>query len=120
VVSNKTGELLRREVARLGWSALFGSVVGAGDAAADKPASEPVHLALAPSGVTPGEAVWFVGDTAVDMECARNSGCTAVLLGDDAAAEEFVRFAPYLSFADAASLFRALEGLRFNSARPSS
>ena len=34
VVSNKTGELLRREVARLGWSEYFGSIVGAGDAPA--------------------------------------------------------------------------------------
>ena len=54
VVSNKTGELLRREVARLGWSGYFGSIVGAGDAPADKPACEPVHLALAPSGVPAG------------------------------------------------------------------
>ena len=51
VVSNKTGDLLRREVARLGWSDYFGSIVGAGDAPLDKPACDPVHLALAPSGV---------------------------------------------------------------------
>ncbi len=120
VVSNKTGELLRREVARLGWSGFFGSIVGAGDAPADKPASEPVHLALSPSGVPAGEEVWFVGDTAVDMECALNSGCVAVLLGDGAASEEFARFAPRLSFADGTGLFRWLEGLRFGATRPSS
>jgi phosphoglycolate phosphatase len=119
VVSNKTGELLRREVARLGWSGLFGSVVGAGDAAADKPACEPVHLALLPSGVAAGADVWFVGDTAVDIECALNSGCVAVLLGDGGA-EEFARHRPHLSFADGASLFCSLEGLRFPPARPSS
>ncbi|MGE5269188.1 MAG: HAD family hydrolase [Thiohalocapsa sp.] len=123
VVSNKTGELLRREVARLGWSELFGSVVGAGDAPLDKPACEPVHLALLPSGVPAGEEVWFVGDTAVDMECAVNSGCVGVLLAATAAGEfggefaeefarEFARFAPQLSFADEASLFRVLQGLR--------
>jgi phosphoglycolate phosphatase len=120
LVSNKTGELLRREVAQLGWSGFFGSIVGAGDAPADKPAREPVHLALSPSGVPPGEEVWFVGDTAVDMECAQNSGCVAVLLGDAAAPQEFARFAPLLSFADATGLFRALEGLRFGATRPSS
>jgi phosphoglycolate phosphatase len=120
VVSNKTGELLRREVARLNWSHYFGSIVGAGDAPADKPACEPVHLALEPSGVAAGEEVWFVGDTAVDVECARNSGCIAVLLGVDAATEEFVDFPPALSFADDASLFRSLQGLRFDAARPSS
>jgi phosphoglycolate phosphatase len=124
LVSNKTGELLRREVAQLGWSGFFGSIVGAGDAPADKPASDPVHLALLPSGVPPGEEVWFVGDTAVDMECALNSGCVAVLLGNAAPPEEFARefarFAPQLSFADEADLFRSLEGLRFEGMRPSS
>jgi phosphoglycolate phosphatase len=120
VVSNKTGELLRREVAQLGWSGYFGSIVGAGDAPVDKPASDPVHLALAPSGIPPGEEVWFVGDTAIDMECAQNSGCVAVLLGNAATAPEFARFAPLLAFADEAGLFRALEGLRFGATRPSS
>jgi phosphoglycolate phosphatase len=120
VVSNKTGELLRREVAGLGWSGFFGSIVGAGDATADKPACEPVHLALSPSGVPAGEEVWFVGDTAIDMECAQNSGCIAVLLGDGTAPEEFARFAPRLSFADGTGLFRTLEGLRFAAPRPSS
>ncbi len=120
IVSNKTGELLRREVAWLGWSGFFGSIIGAGDAPADKPAREPVHLALAPSGVPAGAEVWFVGDTSVDMECARNSGCIAVLLGNAAAPQEFARFAPLLSFADEAGLFRALEGLRFDATRPSS
>jgi len=111
VVSNKTGPLLRREVGQLGWSRFFGSVVGAGDAAADKPASEPVHLALMPSGVPAGQEVWFVGDTAVDMECAQNSGCIAVLLGNPVMPDEFTRFAPHFSFTDEGSLFRSLEGL---------
>jgi len=119
VVSNKTGDVLRREVAHLGWSGMFGSIVGAGDAPLDKPACEPVHLALAPSGIAAGEEVWFVGDTAVDMECARNSGCVGVLLGEAVAADEFFHFPPHLSFADEAGLFRALEGLRFDAARPS-
>jgi len=120
VVSNKTGEFLRREVASLGWSHYFGSVVGAGDAVADKPAAEPVHLALAPSGVAAGDEVWFVGDTAVDMECARSAGCVAVLLGELSSAEEFAHFPPLLSFADEVGLFRSLEGLRSQGARPSS
>jgi phosphoglycolate phosphatase len=120
VVSNKTGPLLRREVAQLGWSGFFGSIIGAGDAATDKPACEPVHLALAPSGIPAGEDVWFVGDTAIDMECAKNSGCVGVLLGEAMSEDEFARFAPQLSFADEATLFRSVEGLRFDAARPSS
>jgi phosphoglycolate phosphatase len=80
VVSNKNGGFLRREADHLGWTGYFGGLVGAADAAADKPAAAPVELALAGSGVPPGPEVWFVGDTEIDVECAHNAGCTAVLL----------------------------------------
>jgi phosphoglycolate phosphatase len=111
VVSNKTGELLRREAERIGWSELFGSVIGAGDAALDKPDAAPVALALEPSGLEPGDTVWLVGDTGIDMECAYNSGCIPVLLGNGATEEEFLRCAPRLAFSDAASLFDFVRGL---------
>ena len=52
------------------------------DAAEDKPAVAAVELALAGSGIPRGPAVWFVGDAAIDVECARNAGCTAVLMGE--------------------------------------
>jgi len=111
VVSNKTGALLRREVERLGWCDLFGSVVGAGDASADKPACEPILLALASSGIRPGEDVWYVGDTAIDIECACKTGCVSVLLGVDAQAAEFVQCPSHLAFPDAQSLFRGVRDL---------
>ncbi|MBV9553942.1 MAG: HAD hydrolase-like protein [Alphaproteobacteria bacterium] len=111
VVSNKTGAVLRSEAAHLGWTPFFGAIVGAGDAHADKPHCAPVELALRPSGVAPGPDVWFVGDTAVDMECALAAGCVPVLLGVEAGDEEFVRFPPALAVADDAALFRVLRGL---------
>ncbi|MFN3075743.1 MAG: HAD family hydrolase [Alphaproteobacteria bacterium] len=80
IVSNKTGVHLRREVEHLGWSGYFSSIVGAHDAERDKPAAEPVHLALAGSGISAGESVWFVGDSHTDMLCACNAGCSPVLL----------------------------------------
>ncbi len=120
VVSNKTGAVLRNEAAHLGWSPLFGSIVGAGDAHTDKPHCAPVELALQPSGITPGSDVWFVGDTAVDMECALAAGCVPVLLGDAEPSSEFAQFPPVLVVADDAALFRALQGLRSAHARPSS
>ncbi|MFQ6017864.1 MAG: HAD family hydrolase [Kiloniellaceae bacterium] len=80
VVSNKQGYLLRREVAHLGWEDYFDRLVGASDAARDKPASDAVELALAGSGLAPGPEVWFVGDTDIDMLCAVNAGCLPVLL----------------------------------------
>ena len=111
VVSNKTGSLLRREADWLGWSAFFGSVIGAGDAAVDKPDAAAVALALEPSGIAVGDTVWFVGDTGVDMECAHNSGCVPVLLGSAATEEELSRCAPRLVFPDGAALFHFLQGL---------
>jgi phosphoglycolate phosphatase len=111
LVSNKTGSVLRREVEHLGWTALFGRIVGAGDCHADKPHCAPVEMALRPSGISPGADVWFVGDTAVDMECALAAGCVPVLLGPAEPADEFVAFPPALTVADDAALFRALRGL---------
>lgn len=111
VVSNKTGEVLRREAEHIGWSRYFGAIVGAGDAARDKPAPEPVLLALAAGGIAPGEDVWFVGDTATDIECAVAAGCVPVLLYGTVDAPEFIRVPPRLRFADASGLFDHLRGL---------
>jgi len=80
VVSNKTGKLLRLEAQKLGWDNLFGNIIGATDAPHDKPAKDPVMMALGGSGITPGLDVWFAGDARIDMECALNAGCTPVLL----------------------------------------
>ncbi|MFZ2007060.1 MAG: HAD-IA family hydrolase [Stellaceae bacterium] len=111
VVSNKTGTVLRAEAEHIGWSPLFGSIVGAGDAHSDKPHCAPVELALKQSGIRPGPDVWFVGDTAVDMECAIAAGCVPVLLGELEADAAFARFPPVLAVADDVALFRALRGL---------
>jgi phosphoglycolate phosphatase len=84
VVSNKTGNLLRAEAQQLGWERHFGQIIGATDAPRDKPAPDPVFMALDGSQITPGADVWFVGDARVDLECALNSGCTPVLVRSEA------------------------------------
>jgi phosphoglycolate phosphatase len=95
VVSNKTGPFLRKEVVHLGWQRFFGQVVGATDAPRDKPAADPVQLALQHANLAAGEHVWFVGDTAVDLECAHNAGCLPVLVRDAAPEpHEFVTCPP--------------------------
>lgn len=82
VISNKRGDLLRREVAHLGWNDHFRRTVGAGDAERDKPDPAAVALALAdaPGGPGAAERVWLVGDTDIDLLCAVNAGCVPVLL----------------------------------------
>jgi phosphoglycolate phosphatase len=67
VVSNKNGDVLRQEAVHLGWDGYFGRIVGAFDAPRDKPAADPVHLALVGSGIACGPGVWFAGDTDVDL-----------------------------------------------------
>ncbi len=99
VISNKKGDFLRLEASRLGWSAYFGGLVGATDAKRDKPATEPVDLALHGSGVARGGDVWIAGDADIDMECALNAGCIPILVrenppGDD----EFNAHKPYRHF----------------------
>jgi len=88
VVSNKRGDILRLEAAKLGWDRFFSTVVGATDAACDKPSPEVVDFALTGSGIAAGPAVWFVGDTDIDILCARNAGCTAILLRAEAPGPE--------------------------------
>jgi phosphoglycolate phosphatase len=111
VVSNKTGPVLRREAAHLDFQRFFARLVGAGDAEADKPDPAPVRLALEGSGIGPA-AAWYVGDTALDMECAANSGCLGVLIGAaDLSDPDFARFPPALRFPACAALSRHLRAL---------
>ena len=98
VVSNKKGENLRKEAAHIGWSDLFDNITGADDAARDKPFSDPVNLALAGSGFESAGDVWFIGDSEIDLECAKNTGCTAILYGDDAVAHPEYSATHYRSF----------------------
>lgn len=104
VVSNKQGALLRAEAAHLGWASRFRALVGAGDAAADKPDPAPLRLALAACGVAAGPAVWYVGDTALDMQAARAAGCAAVLLGAAEHDGGVGNAAPDAAFADGHAL----------------
>jgi phosphoglycolate phosphatase len=93
VVSNKNGRYLREEASHLGWDKIFDRLVGAHDAEEDKPAPAPVRMALAGMDCPLAEAVWFVGDAAVDMECAANTGLIPVLLREEPPREqEFDRF----------------------------
>lgn len=111
VNSNKQGPLLRAEAERLRWAPLFRSLVGAGDAAADKPDPAPMRLALASCGVEEGAPVWYIGDTALDMQAARAAGCIAVLLGDAAHDGGVANAAPDAAFADGHALAAYLASL---------
>lgn len=112
VVSNKRGDYLRAEVEALRWSQYFARVVGAQDASRDKPAPDPVLMALDGSGVEPGESVWFVGDADVDLECATRAGCIPVLLRDtEPGASEFPNCPPVVHVSGCLTLSKVLQTL---------
>jgi phosphoglycolate phosphatase len=111
VVSNKAGAFLRREVEHLGWNRFFGSVVGAGDAAADKPDPASIHLALSRLGHAADAGVWYMGDTALDMQAARAAGVTAVLIGNADHDGGVERASPHIHFPSAHDLRARLRDL---------
>ena len=80
IVSNKRGDILRKEVCHLGWGKYFSSIIGAGDAEHDKPSIEPVALALMNCDKKSGAKIWFVGDSDIDMECAHSANLSPILL----------------------------------------
>lgn len=82
VVSNKQGDTLRKESDHIGWNHYFDVLVGAGDAARDKPHTDPIEHALAAIDGSAGKDIWFIGDTIVDLEAANDAGCTSILYGD--------------------------------------
>ena len=105
VVSNKDGDFVRREADSLGLTKYFAAIVGAGDAVRDKPDRAPFEMALRPFNLAPGPEIWYVGDTALDMQAAHECGCVAVLLGDAAhdggvKAIQNGNFAPHAHFID--------------------
>ena len=93
IVSNKIGTTLRKEAESLGVKDKFFSIVGATDAAYDKPDKAPVELALQDSDLNPQkDLIWFIGDTIVDIECAYNSDCKPVLYGNgESISENFIK-----------------------------
>jgi phosphoglycolate phosphatase len=116
VVSNKTASYLRAEADHLGWARYFGQIVGATDAPQDKPAPDPVHMALV-GGPTFDDNwnisdIWFVGDTDIDMECAANANCTPILLRKHPPEEnEFANFPPVWKFQNGQALCKRLRTL---------
>ena len=107
VVSNKRGDYLRLEAERLKWQEYFVSIVGAQDAPRDKPARDHVDHALQPAGMTPDASIWFIGDSETDVMCARNAGCTPVLIGTPAEAR---RLEVEHVFSDCQNLLKMLYG----------
>jgi phosphoglycolate phosphatase len=84
VISSHPAELLRKEINRLNCTKYFEKIVGSGDTARDKPNIDPILFALKeiPENARPRMSeMWFVGDAATDMHCARDFGCIGFRIG---------------------------------------
>ena len=81
IVSNKKHKYLVREIEHLGWTDKVSAIVGAGHAARDKPAADPILKALEYMALDPDrDNLWYIGDTEPDMRAANASGCKPVLI----------------------------------------
>lgn len=109
IISNKRGDILRAEVAALGWNKYFQALVGAGDAAKDKPNLAPYTLMQGHTGWGAGQGV-YVGDSPIDAAFAEACNLQAVLLPDEThpAAELQPTGATLISFADLPAYLRRL------------
>lgn len=101
VVSNKVGQNLRAELAHLGWGRWISRAVGARDAKRDKPAPDPIYMALDGTGIAADASVWMVGDTPADLECAYAAGVFPVFFGSvEDLSERLREFPPRLHARD--------------------
>lgn len=111
VVSSKNGSFVRAEAAHLELDGYFAKLVGATDSEHDKPAREAIELALTESDVAPGPDVWYVGDTGIDVVCARNAGCRAVLIAEGEARDGDKVYEPDQQVRDHTALRGFIRGL---------
>ena len=81
VVSNKVGDNLRAELEHLGWERWISRAVGARDAQRDKPAPDPIFLALDGTGIAPDERYGWSATPRRDLKCAHAAGCLPVFCG---------------------------------------
>ena len=80
VISNKDGNVLRKEINKLGWKKYFKILVGANEAKKDKPSKYPLLLALNKISLKPNRNIWYVGDNEIDVEFAKKNKCSSIFI----------------------------------------
>ncbi len=81
VATNRSREFLEHELAIVDagrWKNLFDAIVCADDVPEYKPHPDVINKACEKAGVTPGRAVWYVGDSHTDMVTALAARVTRV------------------------------------------
>ncbi len=81
VATNRSREFLDYELDTVDdgrWKSLFSTTVCADDVREYKPEPEMLQRAMQDVGETAGEHVWYVADSMVDMQAAKNAGITSI------------------------------------------
>lgn len=113
IISNKRHEFLEREVSHLGWNHLSQICIGAGVAAKDKPAPDPLLMALEKCRLEPGADIWYVGDSETDIRTAQAARCSAILVRHHHDNEHLIKeFNPFKVFDNCRALQACIEGLQ--------
>ncbi|MGH1403250.1 MAG: HAD family hydrolase [Alphaproteobacteria bacterium] len=98
IVSNKKANFIAEELKHTGFEKYFQTIVGAGDAEADKPSSAPLNLAIERTK-THGKSIWFVGDTENDLACAKEANSPSLFLKGHADSPKLIKqYKPLFSF----------------------
>lgn len=87
LVTSRLKETTMQGVEKFGLAPYFDLIVTANDCTKHKPDPQPINITLEKLGLSPEEAV-MLGDTVMDIGCARNAGVISVLVGWSAALPE--------------------------------
>lgn len=100
VVSNKKASFIKEEMKHADLEKYFCTLIGAGDALADKPSSKPLDLAIETSGISAEyKNIWLVGDTENDLACATAANAVAIFYDDGHQASSLIeQYNPYFTF----------------------
>ena len=106
IISNKDGNLLRKECKSLGWNKYFKIIIGANDAKEDKPSKYPFLLALKKISKKPNKKIWYVGDSDIDIIFAKKMKCFSIFLENDILNKKRIKEKPNLIIKNLDSLKR--------------
>lgn len=110
VVSNKRHKTLNLEVDKMEWRPRFKSIIGAGQAKNDKPAPDPLLMAMAE--IDPdlqGLEILYVGDTETDLLTGKAVGADVVFIQSDRPRPDLVeKHSPRYVFDDLKSFINAV------------
>ncbi len=111
IVTTKTGRYSRELMEHFGLLGYFEVLVGREDVENPKPHPEPILNAIEIMHPQKGEDIYMIGDTKLDMECAKEAGVEAVgVLCGYGAKEELEHFG-FPLFADALEAVRHLKNI---------